>query len=180
MDYYRNFDCLYWYEDATTITGIQYRVVTDLATEPVDIDFFKAHARIDFDTDDNLVEAYIKAARIELEQYTQKSFGVKTIGFRAREIPDNYRLMFGPVDEVTDPLATYTTFGDLISPGGENIEIEYTTLGIINETIRIAICRYAAGLYIWRENLIETKYRYEALMDEAKIMLNSYKNETWL
>jgi len=179
MDYYRNMDLLYWSEDPLSIKGVQYRTVTDLVEEPVSLEFFKQHARIDFDTDDNLVSAYIKAARQELEQWSQLSFGVKTIGLRARELPDDYKLMFGPVNEITVPTTGYTLFGDLLSPGGENVEIEYTTTGLINEAVKIAICRYAAGLYIYRENIIESQNTYRQLTDEAKMMLEPYKNITW-
>ena len=177
MDYFRNFDYLLWDEDPVSIKGTQYRVVTDLVTEPVTVNFFKEHARIDFDTDENLVAAYLKAARIELERWTQLSFGVKTIGLRARELPDNYKLMFGPVNAVTTPATGYTLFGDLLSPGGANVEIEYSTIGIKDEVVQISIC--AAGLYIFRENIIESKYIASAEMDEAKRMLESYKNISW-
>ena len=33
---------------------------------------------IDFDTDDELVEAYVKSSREHLEMWSQLSFGVKT------------------------------------------------------------------------------------------------------
>src|SRR5690606_39462766 len=99
MDYYKNIDhlgCL----DRHGVAGIQYSTVTDLVTEPVTLEFFKQHARIDFDMDDNLCLAYITAARMELEQWGQVSFGVKTMRLTALELADNWRLMFGPVNTV--------------------------------------------------------------------------------
>lgn len=156
--------------------GVQYTVLTDLAAEPVTLEFLKQHLRLDFDTDDNLVSTYLIAARQELEQWSQLSFGVKTIGLTALELPDNYRLMFGKVDEVTT--AGYTNVGDILKEGGTDIDIEFTTIGTINDAIRVAICRYAAGLYIFRENVVETKYSTEGLKDQAKMMLNPYRNIT--
>lgn len=176
MDFYKNIDHLGCVRENRTARGIQYSVVTDLATEPVTTAFFKQHARIDFNTDDTLVAAYVKAARQELERWSQLSFGVKTMRLRALELPDNFRLMFGKVDEVTTP--NYTNVGDILKEGGHHVDIEYTTLNWIDESIKIAICRYAAGLYVFRENIVETKYQAQVGMDEAKEMLKPYMNIT--
>lgn len=176
-DFYKNCDKIC---DGTnsrlSASGVQYSVVEDLTTEPIDIDFFKAHARIDFDTDDTLCEVYIKAARQALEQWSQLSFGVKTMGLTALSLPTNYKLMFGKVDEI---LTTgFTNKGDILKEGGLDIDIEFTTKDWIDDTIRIAICRYAAGLYINRETVTETKYSAQSLQDEAKTMLQPYRNIT--
>jgi len=177
MDYYRNIDKLGCYGSAPLVaSGIQYSVVTDLTTEPVTLDFFKSHAHIDFASDDTLCSVYIKAARQELERWSQLSFGVKTMGLTALSLPTNYKLMFGKVDEVTTE--NFTNKGDILKEGGNDIDIEYTTIGTINDAIRIAICRYAAGLYINRETVTETKYSAQSLQDEAKTMLNPYRNIT--
>lgn len=178
-DFYKNCDKIcdgnYGHLSAS---GIQYSVVEDLEEEPVTLEFFKQHARIDFDTDDTLCEIYIKAARQALEQWSQLSFGVKTIVLTALSLPNNYKLMFGKVDEVTTE--NFTNKGDILKEGGTDIDIEFTTKDWIDDCIRVAICRYAAGLYIFRENVVESKYRAEGLMDEAKNMLNSYRNITLL
>jgi len=178
MDYYKNVDKLgcetssdYW-----TAKGIQYRVVTDLASEPITLEFFKQHARIDFSTDDTLCNIYIKAARIELEQWSQLSFGVKTMGLTALELPKNYKLMFGKVDEVTT--ANFTNVGDILKEGGQDVSIEYTTLDWIDDTVRVAIARYAAGLYVSRENVQDTQFASQSRQDEAKLMLEPYRNIT--
>ena len=176
MDYYKNVDKLgcYGYADRLTASGIQYSVIEDLEEEPVTLEFFKQHARIDFDTDDTLAAVYLKAARQELEQWSQLSFGVKTMGLTALSLPTNYKLMFGKVDTIETE--GFTNKGDILKEGGTDIDIEYTTIGTINDAIRIAICRYAAGLYINRETVTETKYSAQSLQDEAKTMLNPYRN----
>ena len=159
------------------VDGIQYRIVTDLATEPVTIEEFKQHARIDFDTDDNLIEDYIKAARQELEQYSQLSFGNKTIKLMALRLPKNYRLMYGPVSAITSPTGL-TLFGDIVKDGnGEDVEITYTTswTGGLPLPIKVAICQHAAGLYINRENVL-TGLNPSTLMDQARRSLDKYKN----
>lgn len=183
MDFTKNADYLRGEDDCLSLTecpaiGVQYSVITDLSNEPVDLAFFKKHARIDFNVDDNLCASYIKAARQELERWSQLSFGVKTMRLRALQLPDNFRLMYGRVDTVTT--SGYTNFGDILDKGGKKIEIEYTTLDWIDETIKIAICRYAAGLYVFRENIVDTEYAAQVGMDEAKEMLRPYINLTLL
>ena len=178
-DFYKNCDKICnGVNGQLTASGIQYSVIEDLEEEPVTLDFFKQHARIDFDTDDTLAAVYLKAARQELERWSQLSFGVKTMGLTALSLPANYRLMFGKVDVVTT--LEFTNKGDILKEGGTDIDIEYTTLDWIDDAIRIAICRYAAGLYIFRENVVESKYNYQGLMDEAQRMLNPYRNITLL
>lgn len=159
-------------------SGIQYYTVNDLAEEPVTLDFFKAHCRLDFDNDDTLCAVYIKAARRELEMWSQLSFGVKTMGLLALSLPKNYRLMFGKVNTILT--ANFTNVGDILKEGGNDINITYTTLNWIDDAIRIAICRYAAGLYINRETVTNTQFSSQALQDEAKAMLNPYRNITLL
>lgn len=175
MDYYKNIDHLGCTSNGSRYaSGIQYQVIEDLTVEPVSLDFFKQHARIDFDTDDSLCEIYIKAARQALEQWSQLSFGVKTIGLTALSLPNNYKLMFGKVDTILT--ANFTNKGDILKEGGTDIDIEFTTKGWIDDTIRVAIARYAAGLYINRETVTETKYSAQTLKDEAKSMLQPYRN----
>ena len=178
-DFYKNCDkiCDGNYGHLTA-SGIQYSVIEDLETEPVTLDFFKQHARIDFDTDDTLAAIYLKAARQELERWSQLSFGVKTMGLTALSLPTNYRLMFGKVDTITTP--EFTNKGDILKEGGTDLDIEFTTKDWIDDNIRVAIARYAAGLYINRETVTETKYSAQSLQDEAKTMLQPYRNITLL
>jgi len=177
MDYYKNIDKLGCIGSIPlTASGIQYSVIEDMSTEPVTLAFFKEHARIDFDTDDTLCATYLKSARQELERWSQLSFGIKKIGLTALSLPKNYRLMYGKVNTVIT--ADFTNKGDILKEGGTDIDIEFTTLDWIDDAVRIAICRYAAGLYIFRENVVESKYNYQVLMDEAQRMLNPYRNIT--
>ena len=174
-DFYKNFDLIHNTTDHPTLEGLQYSVVTDIpsANEPVDLAFFKEHARIDFDTDDTLAEVYIIAARRVLEKHTQRSFGPKTLKVTAIHLPKNWRLAYGPVKDINT--ADFTAVGDILKEGGDDIEVEYTTDGIQDETVKIAICRYATGLYVFRENILDTKLDARAEMDQAKAMLASYK-----
>jgi len=177
-DFYRNIDQLGCVnEQPLTAKGVQYDEVDPVDYNAiVDLVFFKEHARIDFDTDDTLCRMYIDAAIDELQDWAQLSFGVRTMRLRAKSLPNNYKIMYGRVDTITT--SGYSNTGDLLDKGGSNIDITYTTIGKLNNAIKIAICRYAAGLYINRETITETKFAASALQDEAKVMLRPYMNIT--
>jgi len=169
------------------VEGVEYTVIDDLAQEPVTLADFKHHARVDFNTDDNLLAFYLKASREYLEQWSQLSFGVKTIRFTALRVPNRWKLMFGPYTAINDPDRTlFGAKGDILMQGGTDIDIELTS-GWPNdelpEAIKVAICRYAAGLYAVRENLIYSvngvPHEPSEVMDEAQKMLNPWRNITW-
>ena len=177
MDFDTNSD---YYTRTTTypvIHGVQYRVIDDLVDEPVDFDFFKLHARIDFDDDDSVIENYIRAARIYLEQWSQLSFGVKKIRLTALYLPPNYKLMYGYVDTILTE--GYTNIGDIFKEGGKDIDLTYTTTGVVNDDIKIAICRLAASYYVDRESKVETKFASTSTVNEAIEMVRPYANITW-
>lgn len=177
MDYYRNIDKLGCVNgQPLRAVGVQYSEVSPLGSSPIDVVFFKQHARIDFDTDDDLCQLYLDAAVEELQDWSQLSFGVRTMSLKAVSLPENYKLMYGKVNEVTTE--GFTNRGDLLVEGGTDIDIEYTTYGTVNNAIKVAICRYAAGLYIYREQINETKYNAQVGMDEAKKMIRPYMNIT--
>lgn len=186
MDYFKNVDklCHDNYHHRS-VKGVEYHFITDLSVEPVDLAFFKQHAKIDYNLDNNLCTNYIKAARQHLERVTQLSFGERTMQMTALSMVDNWKLMYGPVDTVKAP---YTKFGkDIITnSGGTNVTIEYTTkwaLGLPDD-LKIAICRYAAGLYAIRENHIITEkgdvVEPKNLLDEAEKMAYKYANISFL
>jgi len=169
------------------VEGVEYMVIADLAQEPVTLSDFKQHCRIDFAVDDNLLAFYLKSAREYLEQWSQLSFGVKTIRFTALRVPNRWKLMFGPYTAINDPDRTlFGAKGDILMQGGTDIDIELTS-GWPNdelpEAIKVAICRYAAGLYAVRENLIYSvngvPHEPSEVMDEAQKMLNPWRNITW-
>lgn len=153
--------------------GIQYQVLQDLAAEPVTVQFFKQHVRVDYAMDDNLLTSYLKSARQELEQYSQLSFGAKTIRLLALHLPNNYRLMYGPVTEIVDD--KYELFGDIVKDaGGKEISFDFKTAWpLLPEAIKIAICQYAAGMYANRENIVSVTGSY---MDQALRTMDRYKN----
>jgi hypothetical protein len=165
-------------DSGPSVQGIQYRVITDLDSEPVSVDFFKQWARIDFNTDDELIESILKSARQYLEQWSQLSFGEKTIRFTAIKVPNNWQLMFGPY--AADALLS----GDILITGGPNVSHDLVTEWTeLPEAIKIAICKRAAGDYCIRENYVITDkgaiQTPEVLYDEAQKLLQPYMNISW-
>lgn len=194
MDYYRNIDhftCTDGFgrigQSTPAVQELEYMVLADLTQEPVNVIDFKLHARIDFNTDDALVAKYLKAAREYLEGWSQLSFGVKTIRMTAHRLPNRYKLMHGPYTAINDPSRTLSgAKGDILVNGGTDIDVELTS-GWPNdelpEAIKVAICRYAAGLYAIRENLIYSSngvpHEPTEVMDEAQKMVRPFMNITF-
>lgn len=167
-----------------SLSGIQYSVVTDLTAEPVTLEDFKLHARIDYNTDDTLCAMYLKAARQYLEEWSQKSFGTKTMKLTALNLPKNYRIMYGPLNVVTDPVDTYTTVGDILKDGPyKDVSITYTTTWIVPEAVKVAICLEAAAQYMIREAVVfsvnGTIQEPTELQDRAKRLLRPFMNITF-
>lgn len=192
MNYAQNEDKLRCYSPFGTIgqprgsvQGISYTVVQDLDEEPVTVAFAKEHMRIDFATDDNLVESYLKSARQYLEKFSQLSFGSKRIRFRALRVPPRWRLMYGPYSSIATPNSGYTLFGDMLVEGGDNVDIELTTeWPDLPENIRVSICKRAAGEYAFRENVLVnvngTMQSHQELYDEAERLLLNDRNFTFI
>lgn len=185
MDFYTNEDlflCREDYAPSSPVQGISYEVVTDLATEPITTAFFKLHARIDYNVDDELIESYIKSARQYLEQWSQLSFGTKTIRFTALKVPAKWKLMFGPYTAIAG--TDYTLFGkDILVEGGTEVDITLTSGWTLPEAVKIAIAKRAAGEFCIRENyvisdkgVIQTP---DMLYDEAQKLLMPFANISW-
>lgn len=174
MDYFNNSDLINPKTTPSRASGVQifFSDESEFA-EPWDIHEFKQFAKIDFATDDNLISAFLLSARQLVEQYLQQSLGVRTIKLLALELPKNYRLPFGPVDEIVTE--GFTLFGDLLKEGGKYIEIEYTTSDmLVNENIKNAIYRQALHNYENRGKYLEPKFA-SGLIDEVKLILQPYK-----
>jgi hypothetical protein len=134
------------------VSGLQVTIISEAYyVEPYDLDDFKDHAKIDFATDDNLLNLYLKAARIDVEQYLQRSLGVRTINLLALHLPKNYRLPFGPVASITT--SGFTLFGDIIKEDGKDVNIEYITSDtLVNDSIIQSIYKQAFNYYENRDS----------------------------
>ena len=114
------------------------------------VEEFKDHGYIDCDTDNNLIAMYLTAARIDVENYLQKSLGARTVQIKAISLSDNFMLPWGPVDEaITD----HELFGDILRKGGRDITVAYTTNAtLVNDSIKNAIYKHAFNYYENRDS----------------------------
>jgi hypothetical protein len=158
---------VYEYQGAT---GVQVTFTSESNYfEPFGVEDFKDYARIDYDTDDNLILLFLKSARQNIEQYLQKSLGVRTVRLLALHLPKNYKLPYGPINSITT--AGYTLFGDLLKEGGKDIDITYVTnSSLVNDAIKQAIYRQAYHYYEHREDEMKPD-----LVSEVKLLVNPYK-----
>lgn len=69
---------------------VSLKLLTPPAAEPVTLAEMKAHARIDTDADDGLLEPLIKAARQWAEEYTKRAFITQTWEMCLDNSPDGY------------------------------------------------------------------------------------------
>jgi len=67
----------------------RYRRTVEPSVEPVTIDEFKAHARIDYDDQDTVIAGLITAARTWCEEYLQRSFITTTWTLTTDDFPQN-------------------------------------------------------------------------------------------
>ena len=179
MDYYKNADyCEFGlpsYNCHPVTSGLQYSFIDeDNYVEPWNLQEFKDHGYIDADTDDNLISLYLKAARIDVENYLQKSLGIRTIQLLALRLPKNYRIPWGPVESIAT--AGFTLFGDILKEGGEDVTIEYTTnASLVTDSIKQAIYKQAFNYYENRDSNLMTN-QGTSLESVTKAILNPYRS----
>lgn len=173
MDFDKNIDqlCNFGlprYDTYPSLSGLQISFTDESEyVEPWDLEDFKDHAYIDADTDDNLLALYLKASRIDVENYLQKSLGVRQVTLLAQRLPKNYLLPWGPVESVET--TGFTLFGDIIKEGGKDVTIEYTTnANLVNDSIKQAIYKRAFDYYENRGSVGE-------LPNIVKVILSPYR-----
>lgn len=65
----------------------RYRRTVNPTSEPVTLEDFKAHARVDYDDQDTVINNQITAARLYCEEYLQRSFITTTWALTMEEFP---------------------------------------------------------------------------------------------
>lgn len=66
------------------------RTIAQPTVEPVSLDTFKAHLRLDSDDEDDLLRLYLSAARSHAEKLTQRAFLPQTVEFALDRFPYGY------------------------------------------------------------------------------------------
>lgn len=170
-DFYKNSDLICDDLRPKGVRGVKY-ILGELSIEPVKIQEFKDHAKIDFSTDDNLIATYITAARQTVERILRKSLGVRVVTFYAEYLPKRFKLDWGNYLAINMPLEGYTLFGkDILREGGSDIELTLTTENtVMNADIKNAILKQAFDYY-------EKRGVYtEGVINEVQNILRHYSN----
>lgn len=91
------------------LTASPVAVITPPSVEPVTVAQMKEHLRIDSDTEDSYLAALIPAARVTIEQETNRAFLSQTLRLRLDTPPSARELILprAPLQAVTS--ITYTT-----------------------------------------------------------------------
>jgi len=170
-DFYINSDLLCENYHEKGARGVSY-YPGDLAVEPVTVQEFKDHAKIDFATDDSLISTYLIGARETVERILRKSLGVRTVTFYAEYVPKRFKLDWGNYASITTPATGYTLFGkDILKEGGTDITLTLTTENtVMNSDIKNAILKQAFDYY-------EKRGVYsEGAIDSVMQILQPYRN----
>ena len=173
--------------------GLDIKIVTDIAEEPVALEEMKNYLNVDFDTWDTLIGILISSSRTRLERYTGCSFGTKSLIATFYETADNIEIPYGPISEITSVKSigdsgdkTDLTEGvDYIIIGndfkvikffqtGTPIEIEYTAgYEVLPSDLKLAVMKQVAMDFEYRETVSDN--RVTELSNNAKSLASSYR-----
>lgn len=139
------------------------KVITDLTEEPLSLEDAKKWMRVEYDSDDTLIEALIKSSRMLLESYTGLSFGTKEI-----------EAVLDITKEVTVPYSPLQTMTSVYKRDDNEwvLSVENEDYWIINDTIKVNF----PGLY---KLTYEAGYEElpEPLLTDIKVILSwQYEN----
>lgn len=145
-------------------------VTTDLAAEPVTLAEVKEYGSIAYSDYDALLTALIKTARLQLERYTDKSFGEKTVqidfthsGVRSMRLPlgpiasietlFHRRCLLYPYTDSVESGIQYELQNDrFIGPEGYYMATCKTSAQLVTEAVKTAIKAQSAYLFENRED----------------------------
>lgn len=169
-------------------------IVTDIASEPVTVAEFKNYARIDYTTDDVLIETLISSARRQVEAFCGVGLGVRTLqhtmvldGTHAKEIPIRPLISVTAItyqscrlSDVENIFATTDEWkidvdGDVSSLYGDKGKYVITfTAGLetVTEDLKTAVMSQAFALY-------ENRGADGRLTPAAKELCKSYRRNVW-
>lgn len=146
---------------------IDVEIIKDLTAEPVTIDEAKIACKIDLDYDgeDEYLKLLITSARVQLENFTGRSFGKKTLEMYADS--KYFELLYGPVIEILGVTAEDGNPIELKHPNRRHqrlrfycpVYIRYEA-GYINlpAPLKEAILKQVETNYDYRANYVVTKY----------------------
>jgi len=179
---------------------ISVQIDSVTGSEIVPTSEFKSYARIETSDDDTVIAEMIKAARKKCEAFINRDIVAKTRSLfisnlkPSGEYGDLYRkktkivLPFAPITAITSVQTqasdgtltsiTYDSYGledkylEVASSYNKNIKIVYTTTGLSNDDLKIAIKQLAATYYDNRSDFVQGNIN--TIPTNAQSMLDPY------
>ena len=174
------------YNDVRVISEVE-SVLTP-PTEPVLLEDFKVHARIDSTDEDTYHESLLKQCRKLFERVTGIGLVVKTMTVAVRNEKGDVALPYAPYSSITsvaDQDGTAIVSGNyefidsvyLRTPVSEYTKVVYVTAPQVTEDIKLAIMQLASFYSMNRgDNSITGKHYNQMLHDLAA----PFKRTSWL
>lgn len=152
------------------VTGLDYKITTDLASEPIAASEAKTHMKIDYTDEDTLITSLITVARQQLEKWSGLAFGEKTVKVYMKSHRLTVDFPIVPVSAVTSvKVNAGETTEDTLTAGDHyflrgvsdkkldvynhynGLEVIYTTSALadipFSESIKAAVKAQVAHLY---------------------------------
>lgn len=152
------------------------RTPTSAAIEPITLEEMKLYCKIDYSTDDDLITEIIKAARVQAEQFCNKSFIASDVEYFADSWESPVKLPYPEHDSITGIvvggvsitdygivgtgqkiLTLYSTYTNLGKVRGDLV-VNYTTTGYITDAEKLALKKIVYDMYESRINSLSDKH----------------------
>ncbi len=179
--------------------GLDVKIVTDLASEPVSLSEAKSYLNVDTNNWDTLIGLLISSARTKMERYTGCSFAPKSLVATFMQTANEIEIPYGPVISLTsvksiDEAGVKTTLvdgTDYIVIGtsfktirfyetGTPIELTYTAgYNPLPLDLKVAILKQVGMDFEYRENVSDGSTITE-LSNGAKQTAASYRRILFL
>lgn len=117
-----------------------FKVTSDLVAEPVDLDTAKKWLRVDFTTDDALINSIITSVRTHLEKYTGLSFGYKSMTclVEVNDCNQMIELPYGPVDVINSVERRYSQASwETLTETTSTVSGDYELFGAFSSKIKL-------------------------------------------
>jgi hypothetical protein len=170
---------------------ISIQIDSTTGSEIVSTSDIKDYARIETSADDSIITIIQKAARSACENYINRDIVAKTRTYFRSHVPEksgsyeglypsryNIVLPFAPINAITS-VQTQESDGSLKtasyeSYGFEDIKIVYTTSGLSDEALKLAILQLSATYYDNRSDFV-TGVALHEIPSSVKKILDPFK-----
>lgn len=163
----------------------QIKVDSVTGTSPISLSDAKSYIRIDTDEDDDLITRMIAAAISYCENHLSRDIISKTRSYFISQAAERFSLPYAPIDSVQSVKSnnsniTYETIGlndleiKLNQSYTDNVLTAYTTLGMADEAIKLAILQLTSTYYDNRADFVEGN-TVVGIPTNVRTILNGHK-----